>query len=802
MKVRVFLGGAAAAVLSVLASAARGVEGAGPPDPFARAKALVEAGQAAEALQALEALAADLPPDARLSRWELDTSGAVVMRVLVGRRLLYFAYDSANAGKNAPGLPDTRPVLSDSPMGYDFALLVTCVDGATGERLWTRRMTGAWWMAVDPKGDDLYLWREKVLRLAAKTGEVAWEMKTPGNWRQVKALRRSGRVLEPARYNPYERGALTRTDVLDVETGAVQEMDLVAPRRLAPDETSRLQLSTDLANQCASVLKCVSLDGSKTLWECRHTGYSGNEPIWLEDDVVWLAGWDDGRAETVRLDGRSGQVKWRFHLPRGAFVADRFQLRDGSYAWGDWNALGLAADRVLAVGQEGRIFLLDPKTGGLAAAVWPARAYLAAPQVIEGALVVAGPALLRAIPLDVAFSRRPWDERHVRTLAARCHVRLGDLAEARRATDRVLQRDPLFAEAWLLRAELARLEHGPQAEIAARCRWLDLSGRTESPELRRDYGLLRRIATGEDIRADLLPVGHVLYAGTVGGRVLALDTRSLDVIHTQRLGHAIHGMALRTYLGTHAAARGDDRREHTLSAPPERTEPEKAPDAWWRMHGDEQAVQWRGKWYRWLRGGSVRVLDGDAVEEFKGAVAGIGQWMIALDPDGPFGFGDGGVYTLDEHLAPASRLIEVRIPGPEAEAAQVQQAARFAGTIALFVQNRNGAVLQVWSADGKRLIRSEPTERMRRYFAHLEAARLTPLGGGYLLSATELVWVPASAEGPVWRFGVPADARAGRSDHLYPYFGVPVVMGGRLFVSARDGGIYVFEAPSLKSVKQ
>lgn len=55
----------------------------------------------------------------------------------------------------------------------------------------------------------------------------------------------------------------------------------------------------------------------------------------------------------------------------------------------------------------------------------------------------------------------------------------------------------------------------------------------------------------------------------------------------------------------------------------------------------------------------------------------------------------------------------------------------------------------------------------------------------------------ARAVGNVWRFGVPASARAGRSDHLYPYFGVPIVAKGRVFVSCRDGGICVFDAAAV-----
>jgi hypothetical protein len=68
------------------------------------------------------------------------------------------------------------------------------------------------------------------------------------------------------------------------------------------------------------------------------------------------------------------------------------------------------------------------------------------------------------------------------------------------------------------------------------------------------------------------------------------------------------------------------------------------------------------------------------------------------------------------------------------------------------------------------------------------------LGDGYLFSDRALTWVGARHK-RTWQFGPPPErTRSGRRAHdRFRFFGDPVVQEGKLFVSALDGCVYVFD---------
>ena len=102
--------------------------------------------------------------------------------------------------------------------------------------------------------------------------------------------------------------------------------------------------------------------------------------------------------------------------------------------------------------------------------------------------------------------------------------------------------------------------------------------------------------------------------------------------------------------------------------------------------------------------------------------------------------------------------------------------------------------LQLWSRDGTKLRREVPVRSVSSLYE--EPYRLRRLGDGYLLSAGELIWLPKAAGGRVWRFSVYLDSSTGpslpRFDKRNAVFGIPRVVGDRLFVAARGGGLYTF----------
>src|SRR5262249_38908483 len=140
---------------------------------------------------------------------------------------------------------------------------------------------------------------------------------------------------------------------------------------------------------------------------------------------------------------------------------------------------------------------------------------------------------------------------------------------------------------------------------------------------------------------------------------------------------------------------------------------------------------------------------GEDVKEYATPLKGIEQWQIHLTPDGPLGYGKGGVYALDEHLCPAAKLIGLR--GADADRPfDVSLLASDGRTLGLLGWDRGVYVLQIWTRDGKRKIREQ--EVLPPGYLRGHTGRLIPLAGGYLLSGGEVLWVPAAADRRVWRF--------------------------------------------------
>jgi hypothetical protein len=774
---------------------------AAEPTPFERALTLSRKGKHAEALAALQAARQVLPANARLSRWSLDFQRRAVPVVLVGAKYLYFTTHCSRREKpSPPALPDSRPVLNDSKMRYDFKTVITCAEAATGKKLWTRQTQGHFDLAIDPRNDNLYVWRGTLFRLDPKTGEVAQTKDLPRGADRVKALLFAGRPYLPNRDRglPVEdSGGPVRA--WDVDGGKAVLRDVLAPVRISPDERRMLRVTRSTRGGVSTVLAARPLKDTVKPWKYEHPDDTFNEPFWLDDDVVALCGAPGFKAQVVRLDGATGKLKWRFALPRGAYVAGMDQLSDGAYPPRTWSAVGKCGDYLLAVGSEGALYFLDPATGKLLGKATPGTSHLAFPRLVDGALVVSSIQGIRAIPLDVLLRRRADGEREVTLLEARCLKALGKTQEALARLRELLKLDPESVEGWLLRAELARRAKLPEEEVAARCRRLELTGEEVSPDLRARWGLLKRVATHNDITNNLRRLGDVVCAATYGGWFYGIDVRSLEVVVKKEFPAAFMGIRRsETLKGYFTDREYRDVAEQTDDGP--QLAPRPPGD---RATGnDGHVVRWRGKFYRPLAGGNVRVLDGKTTTEHKTPLEGIKQWQIHVSPSGVLGYGHGGVYALDEHLCPVRKLIGGR--GRDADSPfDVSLLASDSRTVGLLAWHRGEYTLQVWTRDGKKKLREQVV--LPQGYLHGGAGRLVPLAGGYLLSGCELVWIPPSPGVPVWRFGF--EEEPGTSLPKIPFahttlFGWPLVCDNLLFVTCRDGGIYVFDVTAITRPRQ
>jgi hypothetical protein len=167
------------------------------------------------------------------------------------------------------------------------------------------------------------------------------------------------------------------------------------------------------------------------------------------------------------------------------------------------------------------------------------------------------------------------------------------------------------------------------------------------------------------------------------------------------------------------------------------------------------------------------------------ALATAEAWQIHLSPLGPVGYGSGGVYELDKNLCPVRRLIGGRF--------DVSLLASDSRTLGLLTGD-GVPRLQVWTRDGKRMLCQQAV--LPPGYLLGSTGRLIPQGGGYLLCAGELTWVRAAPGGPAWRFGFGDGPGRGLPKMPFAHtslFGRPLLYNNLLFVTCRDGGIYVFD---------
>jgi outer membrane protein assembly factor BamB len=770
-----------------------------PAGPLAKARQLLAEGKHEACLAELEAAAKALPADHRLFRWRLDTDPKKEgpwLAALPGKKKLYFTSYGGRGRLPPSALEDKQPLVSDVQVKYDFHVVITCMDLATGKRLWTRQTAGDMMLAVDPQSDDLYVWRTKLFRLSADKGEIVLTKDIPPDRRRPAGIIVDGRIITPRLRQWFLHWEQTPVAAFDVSTGTVKEFkeaDLLLPQRLSPDERKVLRVHIHQSpGKVSKLIECSPLGVDKPLWAFEHPSYCTNDPFWHGKDVFALVGPPDGKAEVVRLDGETGKPRWRFAMPRGAYWPGSSQAMESSYPTRDWSAIGFVGKHLVAIGGEGTLYFLDPDSGKLAGTYAGATHHRMFPQLVAGNVVVVAPRSMRSIPLGMILARPADSEVDALLLEARVLAAQNKPRLALERIDRVLDFDAHAADAWLQRAEVLKtLEHVTE-EIAARCRWMNLLKKETDAEMRQRFGLIKLIPTGHDISAYLAQAGDVIYAGTLAGSLYAIDTRSLEII--ERREHPTGFTQLR--IESRLLANGEDRADGELPQV-NQGPPTNVPKEWYENYTgyDGPTVRRGNAFYRPVADGAVRILRDGKVTVHKSQVPGIKHWRITFTADGPLGHGTRGVYELDDNLCPKRLLIDLGKERSSPSAYEVYHLAADGQTIALVTGAWQTPVVQIWTRDGEKMLR-EVAVQVPIEGTHAETNRLTPVNGGYLYSGSELIWCAGGKDGPLWRFGV--GTQPGRALPPVRYlrtslYGFPIIAHDRLFISCRDGGIYIFD---------
>jgi outer membrane protein assembly factor BamB len=759
-----------------------------------KARELVKERQSAAALEKIAEARKDLPASAKMAAWRFPHPYPRSLRsALPGVKRHYFVYYESGPRVKALGAGDKRPVLNDTTMRYDFQERIVCVDTTSGKLLWTRLTMGRMGLGVEPGTDDLFVWRNrKVMKLSARTGDVIFDKDVAlKKFDRLDGVIAGGTHLirRPRGFNDDER-EFRQALLYNFTTGEAVRTDVIFLNRLAPDEKSVLRLSTTWVGQrYGRAIQLIGPDGKSQAWHYFHGGYSYNDPFWHKGDVIALNGDRDTRAEVVRLQGETGKVVWRFPLPRGAWRSTHWEHRQGAYPQLFQDALAPVANRLLAVGGEGALYFLDPATGTLEAKARLGGELFLFPALVGDNLILCTSDELRAVPLKMVLGQSSPDERDLAVLAAECLARTGQLPQAFKELDAVLRDFPEFQPAWAARVDLCRLDRRPWQEVEARCRLLELTGKEVDPVLREKYGLVKRFATGQNIRTGLVRFQDALYFGTEAGYVFELDTRCLEIVEKKEHQAAVLSLSPAGKLRAHF----DDRSSGDVAEFPGVIAMKRVADLHNGAVSGDPPVRWRGKQYLPLRGGHVRVNSPAGVVDRKTPLVGITHWRIHLGPAGPLGYGGGGVFALDDDLCPVRKLVQFE---PGAFQKEPRSPAWLASDRTTFAYGMADGEIYVRSLDGKKAWKVvDYRGAVRR--GRGESVRLSPCGDGYLFVGQELVWAPATDAGQHWRFAVgdpePDPRKAEGAFHFY----TAVIAGPHAFATASDGAVYAFDVAKL-----
>jgi hypothetical protein len=228
----------------------------------------------------------------------------------------------------------------------------------------------------------------------------------------------------------------------------------------------------------------------------------------------------------------------------------------------------------------------------------------------------------------------------------------------------------------------------------------------------------------------------------------------------------------------------------------------KPADREWTLQGSEKRIspplRVGNRVVRTTRGGGTREVVNGKTVEYEGQFPILVEWGFACVGTQVYAIGDGGVYTVDDKLRPTNVFISV--PTNEQAPTPVLRLAGAPQNLCISVGG-NAASLQIWSKDGKQMIRSTSVAQHSHSYHSSSPARLLRLGQGYLLTTDELVYLPDDPAKPVWRFSmnIGSSGRVPGTEAFWQAdgFSIPRIVGNRLVVCGRIGGIYIFDLKAI-----
>lgn len=753
------------------------------------------------------------------STWRFDLRNAATGQAWIQRDTVFLYIENANRTKTnpLPATPGLEPLTYPNPESYSEGPALAAINAKTGELRWVRACPGNWSFVADPDGTDLWAMAATLIRVDALTGKSVETITLPPQlangtaWQNINGIRIHGRLSWGA--NRYSQEVRDPVHAYDVESKSV--VDARPNAVIISDKVHIVEISPDFSpDRAGTHIIRRPFGGGNPIWEFVALGESHTPLQLFDSDVLALLGHAQSAASLLRLNSDNGLPRWITRLPAGVCEPGHFILRHvgNNRVWRPFGPLD--DNHLYAVDAQGVIHIVDPQTGQIIGRSAMAEAYVCAPRLIDGNLIVVGNDAVISIPFDLVLTDAVPPELAFREAQARALLAEGKLAEAAAMAAETAWRFPDRKESHQLMADVAYAGNDEGAGTIADCRYLEITGERTTPRLR-NRALLGRIPTGP-LWTPIAPVGLLLFAPSTNGVCTVIDLDSLQVVEERQMRT---GAAITAIVDGELRKWGDDRAYEVLAqvtAPPpesQRRDPlydspfpgkrapgEKAPPAEWTRPADgvSKATTINGRMLRSVAGGGIRELIGNQVSERPAVLRGVGGWSLQTTSSGDvYGAGETGLYSLDENFRPKSFIVDLRLDITNPRHSTIDVVDSTPNTIGMLVTHhtKRTFALEVRSKDGKTLLRSEPTLRPR-FSVKDEPVRLFKLGDGYFYAGGELLWVPEDPARPVWRFRAAEPVFTRQEPHDFT-FGIPRIAGDTLFAPNMHGGVYAFSIREL-----
>ncbi len=767
----------------------------------------VRDGRHEQAIAAIDQVLARI--DVEQNRWQYGFANHAVHDVLVGKDHAYFA-TQARRDQQADGRP--KPYLKFDPIdfrreGYSDYLVITCVDLATGNAKWSAAVMPNSRLAIDPRDDTLWSWREHATKQIIRFNPAAGQRTVVG---ELPAQKGSTSGNYDALIDGFTTiWALPNRNVRDQErvsydlaTKQVKE-NLPAPATVSPNGLRATRREHAMNRSTVSVAPLLG----KPIWSLKVEATATNAATWFGDDVLILSGGQRTYGSLYRVNGETGEVRWQTRLPYPPYNVETTQLAGNFYPNADFPSAGRIDDqRLWCALNNQQILTIDAQSGAILASYSFPDNLLAPPTVRGKSVVLAGASGIRSVPLSDFLGTPDLVRAKLQMQRARSLTALKQYKEAVDAVARLVQLHGDVPQAWSTAADTMEAAGATVGPVAARLRAAAGGDQRAAGVLRDRFGLLHVINT-EAIISPLIPVGPFIYVAEGRVAVLQIDTFTGEVADRTRGPEQATGAVGLSRDGAMMMGHWQNNSlvELRRFVPPPNlpeddiaygpNDPVGMPRDWYTINGyTGPSMRINGMWYRTVGQGKTRISDGTKLEEIQSSFPEITTWRLARVADGYLGHGTGGVYHLDERMVPVKRIYN---PGLEKVNKTLNTAYQVAGdgkTVAVVAGQYSDCKFQIWTADFTRMIRQT---QIRPGSDLLERrGRLIRLGEGYLACAGELVWLPDDPAKPEWRF----DRAPGERPHWHSFdveqvsFGPPrIAESGRIFIPGARSDIFVFD---------